>query len=93
MFVGILTIDIHIPENDSLKWKRHVLQSIKDRVRNNFNVSISEVDNSNLWQRTTIGVAVISNDRTHINQTLQGVISTIDRIPSIEIIDYRIEMM
>lgn len=91
MFIGLCTIDLHIPDSQSLKSKRHVLKSLKDRVRNSFNVSIAE-DAEDLWQRTTIAVATINNDKRHINKTLDLIVGMIRGNPSVEILDYTIEI-
>lgn len=91
MFIGLCTIDLHIPDSQSLKGKRHILKSLKDRVRKSFNVSIAE-DAEDLWQRTTLAVATINNDKRHINKTLDLIVGMIRGNPSVEILDYRIEI-
>ncbi|MDI9480172.1 MAG: DUF503 domain-containing protein [Syntrophomonadaceae bacterium] len=60
MFVVYGTIDLHLPYSSSLKEKRKTVQAIISRVRKRFNVSISEVDHHELWQRSTIGFAAVS---------------------------------
>ena len=65
MIVGLLTLDLHIPEANSLKSKRRVIKSLIEKIKNKFNVSISEVDAQNLWQRSVIGIAYVSNE-THL---------------------------
>ncbi len=60
MFVVYGTIDLHLPYSSSLKEKRKTVQAIIARVRKRFNVSISEVDHHELWQRSTIGFAAVS---------------------------------
>lgn len=64
MIVAIGTFELHFPEVHSLKEKRQVLRCLIDRVKAKFNVSIAEVDHQDLWQRGTIGVALVSSDRT-----------------------------
>jgi hypothetical protein len=93
MIVGILTIEIHISEAHSLKEKRFILRSLKDRIRNKFNVSISEIDANDLWQRCVLGVACIANETKIINQTLDRVKNTILNTPTVELIDSRMEML
>ena len=56
MPVGLLTLEIHISEAQSLKDKRHVLRSLKDRLRAHFNVAVSELDHQEVWQRSRVGV-------------------------------------
>ncbi len=91
MFIGLCTIDLHIPDSQSLKSKRHVLRSLKDRVRKSFNVAVAE-DAEDLWQRTTIAVAAVNNDKRHINKTLDHILDLIRGTPSVEILDYKIEI-
>ena len=93
MIVGILTIEIHISEAHSLKEKRFILRSLKDRIRNKFNVSIAEIDANDLWQRCVLGVACIANETKIINQTLDKVKNTILNTPTVELIDSRMEML
>ena len=63
MVVGVLRLTLFLPENHSLKGKRQVLRSIKDRVRNKFNVSIAESDGHDMWQRAELGICQVGNDR------------------------------
>jgi uncharacterized protein YlxP (DUF503 family) len=92
MVVGLANIDIHIPESGSLKSKRHLLKGIKDRVKNKFNVSIAEVGHNDLWQRTTIGVSVVANDKKFANQVLSKVVEQINKENGLQILDYSIEI-
>ena len=73
MIVGILTMTLYLHENHSLKGKRSVLRAIKGRVSNKFNVSIAECDDHDNWQRTTLGVAQVGNDRKHVDRSLRAV--------------------
>ena len=93
MVVGLASIEIHIPECGSLKRKRQFLKSIKDRVKNRFNVSIAEVDHNDLWQRTTLGVSVVANQKLFADQVLAGVVDLISKESGIEILDYSIELL
>ena len=92
MVVGLANIDIHIPESGSLKSKRQLLKRIKDRVKNKFNVSIAEVGHNDLWQRTTIGVSVVANDKKFANQVLSKVVEQINKENGVQILDYSIEI-
>lgn len=93
MVIGICTVELYIPENHSLKGKRRVVKSIKDRVRNKFNLSIAEVDNNDLWQRATLGIAMVGNERRFVNQTLEKIVNHIKDITSADVIDYQIELL
>lgn len=92
MFIGVCTMEIHVPESGSLKDKRHSLRSLKDKIRNKFNVSVAEVDNNELWQKVSLAVAAVSNDKSHLNQTLDHVVNMVDSVPEISLLDYHIEL-
>jgi uncharacterized protein YlxP (DUF503 family) len=78
MIVGICSIELRLAENHDLKGKRRVLKSVKDRVRDRFNVSIAEVGDLDAWQRSTIGVACVSKDRDQVESTLAHVATYIE---------------
>lgn len=73
MPVGLLTLEIHIEYAQSLKDKRQVLRSLKDRLRAQFNVAVAELDHSDLWQRATLGVVGISDSRSYLDGLMQNV--------------------
>ena len=71
MIVGLMTWELHLAGCQSLKDKRHVLKSLKDRLHNRFNVSAAETDHHDLWQRAELTVCVVSTDRGHAQRVLQ----------------------
>jgi uncharacterized protein YlxP (DUF503 family) len=93
MVVGICTIELRLHGNRSLKGKRQVLRSIKDRIRNRFNVSIAEVDYQDKWQRSLIALAAVSNEQGHVFRILEGVISAVESMGLAEIVDTQIEII
>jgi uncharacterized protein YlxP (DUF503 family) len=92
MLIGVCTIEMHIPESGSLKTKRHTLKSLKDRIRNKFNVSVAEIDHNDLWQKASLAVAAVSNDKTYLNQTLDHVLDMVRSVPDVSLLDYHIEI-
>ena len=78
MVVGVLRLELFLPENHSLKGKRSVLRTIKARVQSKFNVSIAECDDHDLWQRATLGVSQVGRDRDHVDRCLREVMRFID---------------
>ncbi len=94
MVVGCAQFSLHVPEAQSLKEKRAVLQRIKARVRQRFNVSIAEVDHHDVWGTVTLAVATVTNDAAHAHSVLEKVVRAIetDR-PDLELFDYSIEML
>ncbi|MFZ2956119.1 MAG: DUF503 domain-containing protein [Candidatus Ozemobacteraceae bacterium] len=82
MVVAVGTFELHFPEVHSLKEKRQVLRCLLDRVKAKFNVSIAEVEHNDLWQRGTIGVAIVGNDRTlleSIGQKIEEILESHDQ--------------
>ena len=92
MHVSVCQIELRLPENHSLKGKRQVIKSITTRIKNKFNVSIAEVDNQNLWQLATLGIACVSNHRRHADETLSNVVKFIvQNYPNVELLSSEIE--
>jgi uncharacterized protein YlxP (DUF503 family) len=94
MNVGVCRISLRLPENQSLKGKRQVLKSIIARIRNQFNVSVAEVDDHDLWQLATIGICCVSNDKRYTNRVLSKVVDFIagSRF-EVEILSHEIEIL
>jgi uncharacterized protein len=73
MFVGVLRLTLHLPAPGSLKSKRHLVRSAIDRVKARYNVSIAEVAENDLWQRSVLGVTAVGNDHAFVNEALDKV--------------------
>ena len=73
MPIAFLTIELRIEAAHSLKDRRQVLRSVKDRLRAKFNVSVAELDPSDAWQRATIGVVAISPSRDYLDGLMKNV--------------------
>ncbi len=73
MVIGVMTLEFHLPSCQSLKSKRYVVKSLKERLFNKFNVSVAEVDFHDLWQRTKIAVVVVSGDKRFANAVLSKI--------------------
>ena len=73
--IAVLTLDIRIEGAQSLKDKRQVVRSLKDKLRVSFNVAVAELDQSDLWQRATVGVVSISESKDY----LQGLMENVER--------------
>jgi uncharacterized protein YlxP (DUF503 family) len=92
MFVGTARLEFHIPGSASLKAKRSVVQGLKQRITNRFNVSVAELDHLDLWQRTAIGVAVISNERAVVDRVLTEVMRLCESDPRAVLVDFSTEI-
>ncbi len=71
--IAYLTLELRLEAAHSLKDKRQVLRSLKDRLRAGYNVSVSELDSNDLWQRATLGVVSISGSRDYLEGLMQKV--------------------
>ena len=80
MVVGILKLELTIPENHSLKGKRGVIKRIQSRVGNEFNVSVTECDAQDLWQRAVMGFAAAGTSETVVQATLRRIVDFIESL-------------
>ena len=86
MVVGLLQVEIHLPLAQSLKDKRSVVKSLKDQIRGRFNVSVAEVDPTELWQRATVGLSTVGESRTVVDRILDDVTEWIRSTRLVELI-------
>lgn len=93
MVLGVLTIDLFISESQSLKDKRQVLHSLKDRLRGKFNVSVAEVDGQDLWQKAVLGIACVANEGGHVNHVLEQALNLIKSLPAVEVVRTHMELL
>jgi uncharacterized protein YlxP (DUF503 family) len=73
MPIAYLTLELRIEAAHSLKDKRQVVRSMKDRLRNSFNISIAEIDVTDLWQRATLGIVSVSSSRDYLEGLMHNV--------------------
>jgi len=85
MVVGVLKLTLFLPENHSLKGKRGVIKKIKARVANEFNVSITECDSQDMWQRAVLGISQVGTDAPYVDGTLRHVIRFIEDLHVAEV--------
>ena len=88
MTVGVLRIELAIGQAHSLKEKRRVIKSIKDRMSSKFNVSVAEVEAQDAWQRAVLAVALVANDARFVHQSLDRIVEWIRRQRDASLIDY-----
>lgn len=92
MVVGVCTVTLHIPESQSLKDKRRVLRSLKERLRQEFNLSVAEVGAHDLWQRAELGLAAVANESCFADQVLAKAIDMMRSRTDVELLDYQTEI-
>jgi len=93
IIVGLCTVELFIPESQSLKDKRQVLLSLKDRLREKFNLSVAEVDGQDLWQKAVLGLVCVANEGRYVNQVCDQALNLIRSVPAVEIVQSRIELL
>ncbi|MBT98518.1 MAG: hypothetical protein CL902_07815 [Dehalococcoidia bacterium] len=94
LHLGVCRIILHLPDSGSLKDKRQVSRSLTTRIRNTFNVAVSEVEDHDLWQRLTLGVCCVSTESAHANETVSKVVEfVVDSRRDLELLDYQTEII
>lgn len=86
MVVGLLRVELHLPDAQTLKDKRSILNSLKDRLRDQFNVSVADVDPNTKWQRAALGIAGVGADRQAVEGPLQRIADWIRRHPAVNVV-------
>ena len=87
-------MELFLPDSHSLKAKRQVARSVATRIRNQFNVTVAEADDNDLWQRLTLGICCLSNDTKHANETLSNVVAFVEKSrDDLELLDYETEII
>ncbi len=93
VIVGLCTIELFLADSQSLKDKRQVLSSLKDRLRQRFNVTVAEVEAQDLWQKAVLAFACVANDGRHVNQVLDQALNLVKSNPVVEIVQSRVELL
>ncbi len=91
--MGLCTVELFISDSQSLKDKRQVLHSLKDRLHGKFNLSVAEVDGQDLWQKAVLGMACVANDGSHVNQVLEQALNLIRGVPAVEVVRTKLELL
>jgi uncharacterized protein YlxP (DUF503 family) len=91
--VALGTVELHLPDVDSLKGKRHVLHGLKQKVRARFEVAVAEVDHHDMWQRATLAVAYVSHDSRHANEVVSKALDFIEANVEGRVIEESVEIL
>ncbi len=92
--IGVATIELRLPGNGSLKGKRAVIRPIVARLRNEFNVSVAEVEAQDVYQRAVLAVTCVSSDASYVHALLTKAVEMVDRMRvDAEVVDYDIELI
>ena len=93
MNVGVLTLELAVYEAMSLKDKRRVIKSLKERIKNRFNVSVAEVGHLEARQRATLAAAMVSNDAAYVHSCLDKIVDFVRASRTASLIDSEKEIL
>ncbi len=93
MVIGVRTIELHIPGCRSLKEKRFVVKSLRDKLRSRFNLAVAEVDHLDLWQRSTIAIVSVNQSGAYLNGLLDKATSLIEQERRVVILNVETEFL
>jgi len=93
MIVGAAVVEIRVHESQSLKAKRGVVRSIAGRLRNRFNLSVSEVGGQGTWQRAVIGLSMTGSDEVSLRRALERAVTAIEEMNLAQVVASEIEMI
>lgn len=96
MPIAKLMVEISIPHAQSIKDRRQVVRSLKDKLRNGFNISVAELDDATIWNRATLGIAAISASMDYLTGQMREVDDALNRIANglgAEILDSWVEIL
>ena len=93
MPVGLLTLELHMPEAHSLKDKRQILRSLKERLRRHFNVAVAELDFQDIWNSSVVGVVTLSNAEQHVEESLQMVLAEAYKILGPVLVSHDVDLL
>lgn len=91
-YILFMSIELMVSASNSLKAKRRVIKSIIDRLRKKFNVSVAEMDYMDLWQRSIIGLTMVSNDKRFITRSADAIESFLREFHEVALLDIKVEV-
>ena len=93
MVIAVLRMILFIGSSNSLKTKRMALHSLKTRLRNKFNIAVSEVADQDKWQKSTLVIVGVGKDRKYLDGQLSKIINFIENFHQVSIVDYEVELI
>lgn len=89
MVVGIVRLELHLPAARSLKDKRQVVRSMKERLRERLRAAVAEVEFQDLWQRAAIGIAVVAADGGQVRELLNSARNIVEQYAQAQVLDWQ----
>ena len=93
MVVGVLQLELSVGDAMSLKDKRRVVKSLKDRIAHAHNVSIAEVGALDEHRRAILGLAMVANEKSYVEGALSKLVDFVKTVPNVGLIDYQIDLL
>jgi len=93
MFVAIVQVDLKLHEPRTLKERRRIVKSLKDRLQQRFRVAVAEVGQDHAYSEAALGIALVSNDPRHARERAQKVVSFLENAPQSEVVDSQTEVI
>lgn len=93
MIVGVMKVDVAVLDSQSLKDKRRVIQSVKQKLRDRFNVSVAEIEYGDLLQRCRLGIAIVGDETRGLHAQLDKMIELMRHTMGLTLLDYEREML
>ena len=92
MVIGLLRLELFLPDAHSLKQKRSITRPVIERIRREWNVSVTEVDHQDSWQRTTLAVANVNTGTAEAERTLGHIARSVEANPDVQLLDFSVEI-
>ena len=92
-YIGRCALDLHVENCQSLKDKRRVISSLKEKLRNRFNCAVCEYGDLSLWQRTQLGITLCANDRVVLDSVIKSLVDYLNRMHLATIVDFKYEII
>jgi uncharacterized protein YlxP (DUF503 family) len=93
MVVGIIKLELYIPQSTSLKGKRSVVKKVLERTRSRFNVTVAEVDKQDVYKRAVIGCAMVGSDQRYVNGAVDKILDFIEGLAVAEVLSEEVEFI
>ena len=93
MVVGVVKVELWIPQSTSLKAKRSVVKKVIERTRARFNVTVAEVDKQDVYSRAVIGCAMVGSDQRYVNGAVDKILDFIEGLAVAEVLSETVEFM
>ncbi len=91
--IGFLTVELHIPDAQSLKDKRRILLSLKERIKSHHNVSAAEIGEMDKWQLAYLGICMVANEKARVDECLQKILNFMAGVDGVEIVRHSVEFL